>query len=103
MKTNYFDPIVKILQKKIGKIISDKELQSLQKDILGSDYDIKKFYKLIFQLKQKLHLIPLRKDIYLISYPENILPNENQINEQYYRTFLHDLITAECKKNYYIG
>lgn len=102
MKINYFDPIVKHLQKKIGKIISDKELQSLQKDILGSDYDIKKFYKLIFQLKQKLHLIPLRKDTYLISYPENTQPNENQINEQFYRTFLFEFLYTEYKKNYYI-
>lgn len=102
MKQSYFEPIVNKLQKKIGKIISDSELQYLQKEILGSNYDIKKFYKLIFNLKQKLYLIPLRKDTYLISYPENKQLNENQINEQYYRQFLHKIIATECKKNYYI-
>lgn len=102
MKQNYFEPIVKSLQKKIWKVITDIELQYLQKEILGPDYDIKKFYKLIFHLKQKLYLVPLRKDVYLISYPENKQLNDNQINEQYYRPFLHKLLLEECKKNYYI-
>lgn len=102
MKQKYLEPIIDYLQKRIGKIISDNDLQYLQKEILGHDYDIKKFYKLIFQLKQKQHLIPLKKDLYLISYPENKQLNINQIVEDYYRPFLHKLISTHCKKRYYI-
>lgn len=102
MRINYYDPIVKVLQKRIGKVIYDSDLQSLQREILGSDYDIKKFYKLIFQLKQKKHLISLRKDCYLISYPENTIDSEHHIIEQFYRDFLYQELHKNCKKNYYI-
>lgn len=66
MSLKYVEPIIKKLSKKIGKIIDDQELQSLQKDILGPNFEISKFYKLIFTLKQKQYLIPLKK-IFILS------------------------------------
>ncbi len=102
MSLKYVEPIIKKLSKKIGKIIDDQELQSLQKDILGPNFEISKFYKLIFTLKQKQYLIPLKKDLYLISYPEN--KNFTLINtiDRLYRDLLYKQIKKDCKSNYYI-
>jgi hypothetical protein len=71
MQIKYIQPIIKILSKKIGKVISDNQIESLQKTILNDQYDKQKFYKLIFMLKKRKYLIPLKKDLYLVSYPEN--------------------------------
>lgn len=103
MSLKYVEPIVKKLSKKIGKIIDDQELQSLQKDILGSSFDKNKFYKLIFILKQRQYLIPLKKDLYLVSYPENKSFTLTNSIDKLYRELLYKQIKKECKTNYYIG
>ena len=103
MSLKYVEPIVRKLSKKIGKIIDDQELQSLQKDILGLNFDKNKFYKLIFILKQKQYLIPLKKDLYLVSYPENKNFTLANSIDKLYRDLLYKQIKKECKNNYYIG
>lgn len=95
--------IIKKLSKKIGKLISDDEIKSLQIEYFAWDVDIKKFYKLIFILKQRQYLIPLKKDLYIVSYPENLNLNISNVIDKFYWELLHKQITSKCKKNYYIG
>lgn len=102
MQIKYIQPIIKILSKKIGKVISDNQIESLQKTILNDQYDKQKFYKLIFMLKKRKYLIPLKKDLYLVSYPENNWSNKETIIDDHYRWILHTSIKKKCWKNYYI-
>lgn len=103
MQIRYVDPVVKMLSRKIGKLISDKELKSLQRKILGSEFDIKKFYKLVFVLKQRQFLVPLRKDLYIVSYPENDEFTVTGMIEKLYRELLQKQIQKHCGSDYYIG
>lgn len=102
MKVSYIESVVKSLQKKIGKVITSKEIESLQKEILGSGFNENKFYKLIYTLKNKWHIVELKSGLYLISYPEAQNPDKEELKETHYRPLLHEIIKKEHKWFYYI-
>ena len=53
MKTSNVEVINKSLLKRVGDVITSTEIESLQKQVLGSDFNENKFYKLIYSLKNK--------------------------------------------------
>ena len=103
MRTKYLKPMIEILMKKSSKIISDNQIMLLQQSILSEQLNTSQFYKLIFMLKKRGYLIPLKKDLYRISSPhEDNLGNEYLV-EEYYRSLLYKHIKSTCKWRYYIG
>jgi hypothetical protein len=61
-----------------------------------------RMYKLTHQLKNRGYLISLKKDIFLITIPDKI-PNEQEIEELFYRKLLKQHCQQYCKTNRYIG
>ncbi len=102
MANSYIEIIIKVLEKKIGKLITWGEIQSLQKELLGSSFNANKFYKLIYVLKNRGYLLELKNGLYLTSYPEAQVSPNADIKEEYYRKLLYTLIKKHCKSDYYI-
>ncbi|HMY80395.1 MAG TPA: hypothetical protein PK048_00945 [Candidatus Absconditabacterales bacterium] len=103
MKNTYVQPVIQKLKKYIGKLISDKQLESLQKDILGGGWTKQSHYKLIYFLKKKHYLVSIKKGLYMVTYPENTHIKSQSIIQEHIGSLLHTMIHQYTKKKYYIG
>ncbi|MFA7284264.1 MAG: hypothetical protein WC004_00380 [Candidatus Absconditabacterales bacterium] len=91
------------MKKKIGKIVYGDEIQSLQKELLGHSFNMNKFYKLIYTLKNKGYLLELKNGTYIVSYPEAQASEQEERKESYYWLLLHEAIKKHCSSNYCIS
>ena len=70
MQKNNFDIVVKNLSKYKNKLIEIDKVKEIVKKILDNEYSENKAYKMIYHLKNKWHLLNLKKGIFLVKNPE---------------------------------
>jgi hypothetical protein len=99
MRNSYLAGIIQVCQKQKNKLIYIDELKDIFRKALGSEYTDKKWYKLIYHLKNKWYLYSLKKEIFCITDPQHLI-NEEELIEQYYRQILHFHISQTAKKRY---
>lgn len=71
MKESYFNNIVKKLLKSRWKIMTALQLFWAIENILDTETDKNKVYKIVYNLKNKGYLISLKKDIYFVKDPND--------------------------------
>lgn len=84
---NPIDDLIQILRKQKKKIISSNDLKSFIYLSFWEKVTINKIYKITFQLRNRWFLYLLRKDLFYITNPENVVIAE-EIEEQWYRKLL---------------
>lgn len=99
MRNSHLSTIILSCQKHKNKLIYIDELKEIFRKELWSDYTDKKWYKLIYHLKNKWHLQSLKKDIFCLTNPDQLLTVDELI-ETYYRQILHTHLTQFAKKRY---
>lgn len=99
MRNSYLSNIITLCQKQKNKLIYIDELKDIFRRELGTEYTDKKWYKLIYHLKNKWHLYSLKKDIFCIVSPHQE-PSEEELIEQYYRNILQHHTASRWKKRY---
>lgn len=95
MKGIYFNRVVKKILKSKWTIIDSDKAKQIILEIMDNNFSDKKAYKLIYYLKNKWYIIPLKKDIYFITNPET-KSNQNELIEKYY----WQILKKNC--NYYL-
>ncbi len=101
MKNSYLQPVAKKLQKRSNKIIYADWLKDVIKSIMKENYTDKRAYKIIYHLKNKGFLISLKKTIFFIKKPSEIVSDELLV-EDWYWTILHWHCVNSLWKNRYI-
>lgn len=90
------------MEKKMHNLLSMNDIKLFAQSLMGDDYNDQKLYKMIYTLKNKWHLISIKKDTFFIKKPEEEI-EEHHIVERFYRS----MFKQHCK-NYttsarYIG
>lgn len=93
MKNKYFDIVVKKIWKHRGKLLHIEKVKDIMSSILAEDYSDQKMYKIIYYLKNRWYLQPLKKDIYLVKAPETMY-DDAQLLEMFY----WNIAKQHCKK-----
>jgi len=101
MKNSYLQPVASKLQKRSNKIIYADWLKWVIESVMKENYTDKRAYKIIYHLKNKGFLISLKKNIFFIKKPSEIVSEELLI-EDWYRTILHSHCTSSLWRNWYI-
>lgn len=101
MRNSYLQTIIEILEKQKSKLIYIDQLKIIFRQELGDDYTDKKWYKLIYHLKNKGYLSSLKKDIFCIISPTQ-KRSEQDLLELYFRPILHQQCTQKFQKKRYI-
>jgi hypothetical protein len=99
MRNSYLTSIIALCQKQKNKLMYIDELKILFRKELGSEYTDKKWYKLIYHLKNKWYLRSLKKEIFCITHPDQQI-SEEELAEQYYWQILHNHAMQIAKKRY---
>lgn len=99
MRNSYLTNIIALCQKQKNKLIYINELKDLFRKELGSEYTDKKWYKLIYHLKNKWYLHSLKKEIFCITHPDHT-SSEEELIEDNYRQILQHHATQIAKKWY---
>ncbi len=94
MKDSYFNNVVKKILKKKNKKVSADKIKKIVENILDSNYNNSKAYKIIYYLKNRGYLISLKKDIFFVKDPNNEI-NEEDLVEKYY----WDILKKHCKES----
>ncbi len=93
MQQKYFNNIVKRLLKNKNKIITSEKIKNLVSNILEDEFTPKKSYKILYHLKNKGYLIPLKKDIFFVK-----LPSQETTQEEIIDKFYRDILRNHCRE-----
>lgn len=89
MRNSYLQPIANKLQKRSNKIIYADKLKAVIESVMEENYTDKRAYKIIYHLKNKGHLVSLKKNIFFIKKPSAIV-SEQVLIEDWYWSLLHN-------------
>lgn len=101
MRNSYLQPIADKLQRRSKKIIYVDSLKKLIESVMKEQYSDKKAYKIIYHLKNKGHLVSLKRSIFYIKKPADIYSDDVLIEDRYW-TLLHNHCQRSHKKKRYI-
>ena len=77
-------------------------LKKVIESVLADDYSDPKVYKMVYYLKNRGYLLPLKKDIYFVKSPEQIYTDEQLLDMFYW-----NVVKQHCKKyvfsDWYVG
>ncbi|HPC34496.1 MAG TPA: hypothetical protein PLP73_02445 [Candidatus Absconditabacterales bacterium] len=102
MPKNNFDIAVKNLSKYKNKLIEIEKVKDIVEKILDNEYSENKAYKMIYHLKNKGHLLNLKKGIFLVKNPEKEY-QEQQLLEMFYRCIAKKHCKGLANNKRYIG
>lgn len=91
--------IIDRIKKQKNKIIYIDDLKKQFVTVLSDAYTEKKWYKLIYHLKNKWYLTSLKKDIFCLTSPDNT-PTESALCQSRYWTILENHLRHFAKKQY---
>ena len=95
MRNSYLQDLIKKIIKKQWKLIYSTELKKMISTLMKNSYTDTKAYKLIYYLKNRWHLISIKKEIFYVKSPDENISEEDIIDVRY-RKILH----GHCKKSY---
>lgn len=101
MRNSYLQDLIQKLKKRNHKIIYADKLKQVIAWLMKDEYSDTKAYKLIYYLKNKWHLVSLKKNIFFVKPAEEHL-SEDLIIEDCYRQILHQHCSDWLKRNRYI-
>ena len=93
MKEWYINIIVQKMRKYKGKMITSSRLKELVHNVLDDQYNNQKAYKATYFLKNKGHLISIKKDLFIVKAPTKEY-SEDEILQWFYR----DVLKKHCKE-----
>lgn len=99
MRNSHLNKVIETLTKRKNKLLYINDLKEILALELANDYSDKKWYKIIYHLKNKGYLVSLKKDIFFITTPGQLV-KESEIVEQYYRSILHNHCNTSFNKRY---
>lgn len=102
MPYSNFHIIVKSLLKKPNTVIYGDQIWSLMQMIMGDQYSITKWYKIIYQLKNRWYLLNIKKDVYYIKHHDQNIDTDAILTE-HYRAFVRQHIQTYIHWWRYIG
>lgn len=102
MKTSNLNIIVKKLSKLKWKMITCEKLKHFLQQILDTEYNDKKAYKMIYHLKTKWYIISLKKDLFFVKDQEATI-SEQELLDAFYRKSLKEHCTTYLSGKRYIG
>ncbi|HPK27749.1 MAG TPA: hypothetical protein PKX34_00905 [Candidatus Absconditabacterales bacterium] len=85
-----------------NKLIEIDKVKEIVKKILDNEYSENKAYKMIYHLKNKGHLLNLKKGIFLVKNPEKEY-QEQQLLEMFYRCIVKKHCKGFANNKRYIG
>jgi hypothetical protein len=88
MKNKYLPEVIKKITKRSKKIISSEEIKKLIESVLGDQYLDTRAYKILYYLKKRGYLLSIKKTIFYIKKPEQLI-TEQSVVEEYYWQLLH--------------
>lgn len=83
MRKTYFNIVVEKLSKSVDKLIDIDFVKKTLQNAMDDAYSDTKLYKLLHQLKNKWHLLSLRKDLFYVTSPE-VQVDAAQIIQRFY-------------------
>jgi hypothetical protein len=99
MGNSHLSVLITRIKKQKNRLVYINELKEQFEKTLGDAYTEKKWYKLIYHLKNKWYLISLKKDIFCFSSPDST-PTESELQTNRYWTILEDHLLLYWKKQY---
>jgi hypothetical protein len=101
MGNSHLSVLITRIKKQKNRLVYINELKEQFEKTLGDVYTEKKWYKLIYHLKNKWYLISLKKDIFCFTSPD-FTPTESELLLNRYWLVLEHHLEHYWKK-YYIG
>ncbi|UFX82649.1 hypothetical protein [Candidatus Absconditicoccus praedator] len=102
MKNTYFNNVVKKILKSKNKIVSTQKIKKIVQNILDTNYNDSKAYKIIYYLKNRGYIVSIKKNIFFVKDPNTEITEEDLIEKYYW-----DILKNHCKENFdkdrYIG
>lgn len=100
-KNSYLAELIQKLKKRRHKIIYSDDLKKIIAKIMKEEYTDKRAYKLIYYLKNKGHVLSIKKKIFYVKLAEDHI-SEHLILEDRYRYILHHHCKASTDNHRYI-
>ncbi len=102
MANKVFDSTVKRLIKYKGRLVDGQKIASLLCSSLAEDFSIQKSYKIIYYLKARWYLEPIKKNVFFVKDPERQY-SQQEILDMFYRAMVKKHCSEYLKGNRYIG
>jgi len=77
-------------------------MKSIVASILDSEYSDKRFYKIVYYLKNRWYINPLKKDLYFVKNIEDIY-SDAQLTDMFYWSIVKDHLKKYLTSDWYIG
>ncbi len=101
MGNSHLSVLITRIKKQKNRLVYINELKEQFEKTLGDAYTEKKWYKLIYHLKNKWYLISLKKDIFCFTTPDFTTTESELLLNRYWLILEHHL--EHYWKKHYIG
>lgn len=92
MQGKVFDKMLKLLNKYQGKLLKHDELKKLMMDLFQEEYAERKMYKMVYYLKLRGYLFPIKRNLFLV-----VKPDQHYESEELAQLWYWEVLNKYCK------